>query len=176
MRAVENAYAMAEWRLKDPDIEDSKEIAYKLTNEEREKWWPVMLAHKTWETKDWQATDNEDKKGETVENEDEEPEEENKKRRYKGKETIRKPRKGKQHKEWEARKIIGGGQRIKNVQEKAQNKRAKQLQEQAKLTILEDTEKWIACDRCKKWRKSDKLGAYRVTCKKNEQKTRRGSG
>ena len=42
---------------------------------------------------------------------------------------------------------------------------AKQLQEQAKLTILEDTENWIACDKCKKWRKSDKLGAYRVTCK-----------
>ena len=74
MTAVENAYAMAEWRLKDPDIEDNKQIADKLTSEEREKWWPVMLAHKTWETKDWQATDNEDKKGEIVENEDEEPE------------------------------------------------------------------------------------------------------
>ena len=31
-----------------------------------------MLAHKTWETKDWQATDNEDKEGEIVENGDEE--------------------------------------------------------------------------------------------------------
>ena len=34
-----------------------------LTNEGREKWWPTMLAHKTWERKDWQATDNEDKEG-----------------------------------------------------------------------------------------------------------------
>ena len=74
MTAVENAYAMVEWRLKDPGItEDSKQIADKLTNEGREKSWPTMLAHKTWERKDWQATDNEDKEGETVENEDEEP-------------------------------------------------------------------------------------------------------
>ena len=163
MTAVENAYAMAEWRLKDPDVEDNKQIADKLTSEEREKWWPVMLAHKTWETKDWQATDNVDKKGEIVENEDEEPEG-RKKRRYKPY-LIRKPGKGKQQRECEARRIIGEGQRIKNAQEKAQFGRAKQLQEQAKLTILEDTENWIACDKCKKWRKSDKLGAYRVTCK-----------
>ena len=90
-----------------------------------------MLAHKTWEKKDWQATDNEDKKGETVENEDEEPREENKKRRYKVKETIRKSRKGKQHKEWEARKIIGEGQNMTNIQEETQNERARQLQEGA---------------------------------------------
>ena len=62
MAAVENAYAAVEWRLKDPERKDSNEIGDKLTNEEREKWWPVMLAHKTWGTKDWQATDNEDKK------------------------------------------------------------------------------------------------------------------
>ena len=42
MTAIENAYAMAEWRLKDPDMKDnSKLIADKLTNEEREKWWPI---------------------------------------------------------------------------------------------------------------------------------------
>ena len=49
--------------------------------------------------------------------------------------------------------------------EKAQYEKAKQLQEQAKLSILEDTENWIACDGCKKWRKSDKLGAYKITCR-----------
>ena len=65
------------------------------------------------------------------------------------KETIKKPRKGKQQKEWEARKIIGEGQKIKKLREKAQNKRAKQLPEKAKFTVLEDIKNWIACDKCK---------------------------
>ena len=54
----------------------------------------------------------------------------------------------------------------KTVREEEQNKQAKQLQKRAQSTVLEDTENWIACDKCTKWRKSDRLGAYQVTCKK----------
>ena len=122
-----------------------------------------MLAHKTWETKDWKATDNEDRKGELVENGEEE---------LKGKDRgrhkpypIRKPGKGKQLREREARRIIGEAQRITNLLDNTQYEKAKQLQEQAKLSILEDTENWIACDGCGKWRKSDRLGAYKITCR-----------
>ena len=141
-----------------------------------------MLAHKTWEREDWQATDNEDKEGEIVEKEDKETEQTNKRKTkrknkrkthspyYDAEEAIRKVRKNKQKKEGEARKIIGEGQNMTNIQEETQNERAKQMQEEAELTILEDTDNWIACDKCKKWRISDRLGANTVTCEKINRK------
>ena len=73
----------------------------------------------------------------------------NQRRKHKAEEMIGKPGKSKQQKEGEARKIIGEGQNMTNVQEETQNERAKQLQEEAELTILEDTDNWIACDKCK---------------------------
>ena len=39
-----------------------------------------MLAHKTWEEKDWEATDSEDREGEIVEDEDKKPRQGNQKR------------------------------------------------------------------------------------------------
>ena len=55
-------------------------------------------ANKTWDEKDWQAIDNEDREGGIVEEED------------------KKLGKGKQKDVSKARKIIGEGQRIINVQ------------------------------------------------------------
>ena len=63
-----------------------------------------MLAHKTWDKKDWQATDNEGREGGIVEDEGKIPRQGNQKKGYKVKETIKKSRKGKQQKEREARK------------------------------------------------------------------------
>ena len=57
-----------------------------------------------------------------------------------------------------------------NVQEETQNKRAKQLQDEAELTIWEDTGNWVACDKYKKWRKPSRLGAYEVTCERINRK------
>ena len=46
-----------------------------------------------------------------------------------------------------------------NVQEETQNKRAKQLQDEAELTIWEDTGNWVACDKYKKMEETRQAGS-----------------